>query len=68
MNDIRQKDVETYVRDLIFKKIKNLPDAAKSRYHTREEDSCINSTPESGIRSKIQKNGSISTVPNGKVS
>ena len=67
MNDIRQKDVETYVRDLIFDKFKTLPDATKSRYHTREEDSYINSIPDSGIRSKNQ-NGSISTIPNGKVS
>ena len=68
MNDISQKDVETYVRDLILDKFKTLPDATKSRYNTREKDSCINSPPDLGIRSKIQKNGSISTVTNGKIS
>jgi hypothetical protein len=45
MSDIRQKNVETYVRDLIFKRFELRQGDAKDRYRNRSKSN--NSKPKS---------------------
>jgi len=53
MNDIRQKNVETYVRDLIFERFELRQGDAQDRYQNRSKSS--NSKPKSENPTIYQK-------------